>query len=446
MDPPLEMNAMQPPTLPSNSWSFEDPRPPYWIDLQAETGFSTYKEFLEALKQKGPQFEDLRVILAVAEDANAYLPPTHKLGEVIVLDILKDRSTSISLRLQGPEMNLTGFYRDVRALEVSTQVLQHLRSPPENVRARIVLWSIKKGSFPHPSMIDALGLGLQISPSFFNALYSITLSKYRTFNEQECVVIGQKVAAMTRNYQFEGDAPPTLLIAGKPDLLFEYDDESLEWQEMELRKGIEEVLSWGPSGSMLPCRSAIDKLSQSDAESLSSSQYVNLANKYVQDNNGVDAEEVDPLLIAMLPLLHLEALRLRVRCSIVQSLLLSVQNPHRDSGLIDDFYRYLGDHRFWLRRDFESLEKSSNHFKDYVRLQGAKNWLQSKAWSSEEERMREAVIEGRRMEAEIRDFLQLKTGDLSILESRKSIKLSNQQMDEAKRGERCEQVNRRMER
>ena len=42
--------------------------------------------------------------------------------------------------------------------------------------------------------------------------------------------------------------------------------------------------------------------------------------------------------------------------------------------------------------------------------------------------------EATRLEAEIRDYLQLQTGELALEESKKSIELSNFQIEEAKRG------------
>ena len=51
-----------------------------------------------------------------------------------------------------------------------TPLLQSLRTPPENVSARIVLWSMRWNTPLHPGVIDALGLGLNIHPSFFDAL------------------------------------------------------------------------------------------------------------------------------------------------------------------------------------------------------------------------------------------------------------------------------------
>lgn len=77
MSPPLEMYAMQPPTLPSSSRSNEDQRPQCWKDVEAETGFSTYRSFLEASKETGPRFRDLL--------APSYGPFEYDLGRSLFL-------------------------------------------------------------------------------------------------------------------------------------------------------------------------------------------------------------------------------------------------------------------------------------------------------------------------------------------------------------------------
>ena len=441
MSPPLENPAMQPHDLPSN----KDQRPQCWKDVKIATGFSRYGSFLKALKGTGPQFKDLLDLLS----GHPTLFYKWDSGDVNVLDILKDRSTSISLTVKGVKVDFPKSARTFHRLDASTEVLQHLRSPPENVQARIVLWSILEDYRPHRDMIDALGLGLQIYPSFFDALLSVTKSPSRTLNEQECVKIGDKVAAVTRNYRAEGATPPILLVAGTslPVAGTSSLESDLELSyilgKTPLHEQIEEVLSWETRESMLPCRSAIDKLSQSQKESVSSDGYLSLVQRYVRDDSVIGAEGDALLWIAMLALLHLEVSRLRVRCQIVQSELLQVKTLRelRDSGL-----EYLGDHHFWLRRHLERFERSMNHFNRYFRSQGADRyldsqgagkWLESVLWISQEENIKEAIVEARATEAEARDLLQLHIGDLSILESRKSIKLSNQQMDEAKRGKLC---------
>lgn len=148
----------------------------------------------------------------------------------------------------------------------------------------------------------------------------------------------------------------------------------------------------------------------------------------------------------MLPLLHLAVWRLRIQFQIVQSALLEVQaageRPRRYSHDKSSLaYDYLNKPRFWLRRRLEDLEESRNCFAKYVRSHNAAEWLKGDTWLSQYEAIREAVIEARAKEAEARDEMKFQIGNLSILESKKSIHLSNRQMEEAKRGKKCEPPN-----
>ena len=434
MTQPFEAYEMQPSNIPSDTGRDEDQRHQCWKDVEAETGFSTYTSFLEALAEAGPQFKNLVYFLRDRK----YL---EDFGDVFVLDILKDGSTSISWRVQGEKGLIPRLPRGLQASEASTQLLQHLRSPPENVQARIVLWSISRNCFPHPRIIDALGLGLRICPSFFATLLSILDPFFGLCipDEQEHVKIGNSAAAVTRDYRFEGGVPPILLVAGEDDLNFRPPSGVVEEARSPYHEIIREVLSREISRRVLPCRSAIDKISQSNLESVSSNQYLNLVKEQVQDNNGIDAEGDGLLFMMLLPLFRLEVLCLSGRRQIVQLALLrgnraSITNKSVFRRFYGDFYQLLDEHRFWLRRETESLEESRNHFERYLHSQGAEQWLEGKVWINQEKNLEKAIAETRATEAEARDYMQLHIGDLSILESRKSIQLSNKQMDEAKRG------------
>ena len=171
--------------------------------------------------------------------------------------------------------------------------------------------------------------------------------------------------------------------------------------------------------------------------------YLQLFTKYVQKDCSFGSEHITPLLIAMLPLLHVETLRLRVQCGFVRFALLEVQDQVGNPDVYSDLrkqekYQVLDKKRFWLRRGLEALEEGRNSFVKLVRSQDAAEWLKSQTWLVQDENNLEALAEARTVDAEVRDYMQLQIGNLSILESRKSIQLSNQQLDEAKRSKKCD--------
>ena len=427
------------PPLPFNrSWGFR-----FRNELQFQTGFSSYKSFLETLEKTGPQFKELLRGLEELRTKDRFAFGRPDLGEVFILDILKDGSTSVSLKVQGSgdpattllPRHMRGSYLDT---DQQLQLFHNLQSPPENIPARIVLWSIPWECDPYPGMIDALGLGLKIDPSFFEILLSITRPSYNSLRPKGSnhVIIGKSVATVARNYQSKEGSPPVLFVAGN------FDDRlgiAPDKWEQRYRDMVEEDLKGEIGGSVSVSHFATETRSPDDLASLSSNQYLNLLRNHFQKDHNTDPEDDGLLLSAMLPLLKLEIMRLFVQCQILQTALLEVQDgmEFRDRYPEDEkqiAYDSLDKQRFWLRRRLEDLEESKNRFAKYVRSRGAAKWLQSKTWLSQDEDISEIVIEARAKEAEARDYMQLQIGNLSILESRKSIQLSNQQIDEAKRG------------
>ena len=417
----------------------KDRRAQCWKDVEAETGFSTYKSFLET----GPQYKELRRYLY-----NLGREWDPHLGEVFIFDLLKDGSTSMSLKVPSdgynPSRTSQGYHRcNVDSDDtLSTQILQHLRSPPEDVPARIVLWSIPWGIPPHSGVMDSLGLGLRIDPSFFEILFSFTTPYFGALRpyDLEFVKIGNSFATIARNYRSDADTPPVLLVAGKFGLRADPNKYPYPWYHtytQEVQEALEHSL--GESISFRRPATATDDPSPNNLVSTSANQYLKLLTEQRLKDHAFSAEYGALLLTAMLPLLNLQVLRLRVQCGTVLSKLLLVQldiekPKHNSHTKKQENYKSLDRQRFWLRRNVESLEESRDHFSQYVRSQDGENLLTCKIWLSQEKEIEGAIIEARAKEVEARDYMQLQIGNLSILESRKFIELSTQQMNEAKRG------------
>ena len=434
MSPAAEDIEMQSTTPPSDTGN--DSAPPWkndvqcWRDVKAETGFWSYAEYLESLHGPGPQFKDLLEILNFRHRWR--FDPSNS-DQIFVLDVLKDGITSISLEMPAGLKPQSWLEVDRQ----STQLLQHLQSPSESVLARIVFWSSPLDKDIPNSIIDAFGLGLKIQPAFFEKLLAISSIHSLRPDKMEYVRVGDNIATISRSYR-KGDSPPVLLIAEK------YDDDidhRNHWEKL-YHETVEELLGSevGGSKSIYLTRRSPDSLAP-----ISSNHYVNLINKNIHQRHGINGEAQAPLLIAFLTLLHVEIMGVRVRCQIVQLILLRVEyrNNHRDEFSDEEkaeVYDQLDHQRFSLRRKREGIEESRNRFVKYAQSQNGTTWLESKVWLSQVEDIGEAVIEARVREREALDYMQLQIGNLSILESRKSIDLSNKQMDEAKRGERCERL------
>ena len=436
---------MQSPTrpLPTATGSDEEDDRQCWRDVEAETSFSSYTSFLEAFPKTGPQFIN-HLLANMSKDGFDYI-----FGEVHVLNILEDGGVSISMKVQGlyddtviPDSGRNLILDNDR--KNCTQLLRNLRSPLENTLARTVVWSVPRGFSLHAGIVDAIGLGLKIQPAIFATLLSIVRqwnypnSSRRTGSEY--VVIGNSVATVVRNYRSNKNFPPVLFVAKVYDR--EIDLASFSRARIgDYNNMVKEALTSEVYGSISLCYPASDmrSLKHPASESfgyldrLSNYVYLNILSKYLQKGAGVDAQNDGPLLNAILPLLHLEVLYLHTQCELTQRALLDAQRETSDFNK-QQSYQVLDQRRFGLRRMLEDLEKSKVRFVEFARLHTPAEWLEGQPWISQEEEIMETINNARAKEAEARDYMQLQIGNLSILESRKSIQLSSQQISEAKRG------------
>ena len=436
---------MQASTGPPAPSSDEDQDEQVWRDVKAETGYQSYKEYVETLEESGQRFKTL---LGYLKNPTRW----RRGAEISVLDIQKDGSTVTSFNsAHSDETPQTPhglqFETDHK---ISTRLLQNLRSPPEDIPARIVLYSLPRGPRIHASIVETLGLGLDINPSFFESLIRMDLfhgrSVWRWLPTQmlnpvlgsNMIMIGDSIATIAQKYQRERHAPPVLVIAGFFDLHvgFSNDQNNLDepyyriFNDLMARK-------IGRGTSLFP--STVDRVLPDDLASMPSNYYLKLLSIDSYKDCYVDSEVDAILLVAVLPLLRHEILRLRSHCSMTDAVLrwvqFDVENPRLNTGgKKEEHYNMLDKNRFWLRRRLEGLQESRDNFQNLARSQNAANWLGTRTWLSQDADIREALAMARTKELEVRDYMQLQIGNLSISESRKSIQLSNQQMNEAKRG------------
>ena len=101
---------------------------------------------------------------------------------------------------------------------------------------------------------------------------------------------------------------------------------------------------------------------------------------------------------------------------------------------LEKIYSEIRQDRLRLRAMVEDSEDGLNHFLRYIHSQTSADWPLNKSWLRVEGNLRTTHEEARRFEAQIRDYLQLHVGELALQESKKSIELSNRQIEEGKRG------------
>ena len=139
-----------------------------------------------------------------------------------------------------------------------------------------------------------------------------------------------------------------------------------------------------------------------------------------------------------MPLLQMDCLKIRAQFLRLRQTFLvlqaSMSRDNVDHRLVNHTSSKLHQERFWLRRFVEDADDGVVHFETYNSAEDANYLPESAAYLHIKQEMGQVKNEARRLDVEVRDYLQLVVGNLSLEESRKSIELSNHQILEGKRG------------
>ena len=412
-----------------------------WEDIKAQTGFGSYSDYANTYAEREAR-SDLDLLKYWLQDTAEDFVNT-----CFIIDMLapKDSTPGLSTRC-----------RTSSGLELLAALLQ----PPEHVRATVVIWDIDRSRFidrvPEISrgLLNVLGLGLRINPQFFLALVEALRppqQSHHVMNAVETrplrsshVKIGIAVATFVHHYPFDQPAtPPIILIAGELDL---GEDVS-----------IGDVLGLGQRANFTciaeqsvydsPTFTYPSQLSQS--ASPVTSRRVDLKSAWLRIYKQTFSALAlnDPRITsctativtgALVPLLYMDCLKVRAQFLLLRRKFMAFQaamarnvNSQEEQ---DETPASIRHDRFWLRRSVEDSENAMSHFERYISAQDADYLCRSSAIFKIKEEMGDIHIEARRLDAEIRDYLQLIVGDLSLEESIRSIELSNQQILEGKRG------------
>ena len=160
--------------------------------------------------------------------------------------------------------------------------------------------------------------------------------------------------------------------------------------------------------------------------------YVKCLNHLIYHMEPAANNDADLSLLSMLPLLHLEALLLHRKSKLVRS---DYINPKKFSAKdILDASSYFTTKRFDLRRHIEDFEADRIQVINYARGNQQDIWSKDPICRRVDCLWRDSIRDARLIETEIRDNMQILAGQSSLEESKKSIEISNYQIQEGKRG------------
>ena len=416
----MEMNSLHPeghtePAEPGPSRQ----RPSYkhdrvWRDIAAETGFASCADYMEFYKDIRPDFRALlrryRAMPKDLDDMNG------SAAEISIFDLSKQEDHTKCLRFR--EICYSG-----------TQLLRTLCDPPGSACVQIIFWSQSLPMFSQ-ELADAVILGLKLDPQLLGDLNNLWEGRddyrtkgFRTSHIERLVGHGT-IAILSRNFMIKSaKAVPVLLVAAiSRDYGVRADTSAMAFIGGGRRK---------PPFS----RSARYKQNLSGAQS-----YAEAVEGFIAQSRFTISTEAVLLLAAFSPLVHNEAYR-------VQEASIDVQDTYDDfmSRKLDppslpgmEHKNIVGDldiQRLVLRH---TLEKGENHVRQIFRYLCSDidvDWSKEPSYVSIEADWKSLIEEARRLETEVRDYMQIQVGKLSLEESRRSIELSNIQIGESRSGQ-----------
>ena len=386
-----------------------------WKDLEAETGFASCADYMKYYKDVRPDFKDR--LWQFQKMPETYRTPT------FIYDLSNQENVLISL---SP-------HRDCHS---GTGLIQALREPTGNVGVRLVLWF-------HPDdfnleMADALILGLKLDPKLledYTHVDSPPRSKDFRASQIARVVGNGTVTTLSQNFMpGEATTVPVLLVVS----------EISNWEQNGFFNGIRAGGDGGkppfhgpPSRGKKPF-SAIGDFWERSPRSYANS-YAKAVEKFIEQDRFATPSKAFLLLAAMSPLLHIEAYRVREASYHVRNTYdkLTMDKKAGQHTLATDYKgldQDLDRQRLKLRR---TLEEAEDHVSELFRHLGSEvphDWSKERSYEGIKADWRKLIDDERRLEAEVRDYMQIQVGNLALEESRRSIDLSNSQIQESKSG------------
>ena len=405
-------------------------------DLQRTTGFMTYLEYLKTLHiANGTSVQDeeehdcglqgLKQALQQRQGVDATD------NSCVIFDVQRTNGSASQVGMHL-HIDMTGLpdpsyslpYGRGNLLDESLTVSEALESPLEEGSIRVVVWYMAYMT-PFPGWIDALGLKVQIPPSFFEQLLRTKNTAESRRASPQQFIIGNAVA-IECTYQPRAASPnATIMIIAFTNPPCKRSS-AKQYLDKQMRR-------FPPFGK--PNRGdGMYKVNRS----LGLMQYVQLFNQYLSLHNVADLNPTQMLYTSLLPLFTLNILDLEdYHChawSLLRALESGVSLKQKDEGHQYDLYSKLDQSRTQLRVAIEDSEDGHRHFLRHVLSKPAKDWFHTQVHRNNEIEWEAGVLYARRLEAEIRDYMQLVAGRFSIDESRKAIELSNVQIQEGKQG------------
>ena len=383
-----------------------------WKDIEAETGFTSYEDYLKYYEDAHPKF---KFKLAQLHDNQKKLRSNGSARmETFIYDlsIQENSSSGLSLRCR---------------YDTGTELIQTLRKPPNGVCVQLVLW-FRTPSPLNQETVDTLGLGLRLDLDDFDYRELWSPLPRKSGPRIKSIFGEQTVAAVCHGFMRDvANEVPVVLVA--------YNKQTCCHTllgSVFVADYCEPPPFCKSPRVIMPFKTAGHGLSLIEVTSL---DYARAVQHFIVQGQDVHPTKQSLLLAAISPLLYAEECCMTDCINKVQAIYTSIVfGVSDDSGESRVSQEHLDQNRTELRRITERNEDILGQFSRYLASEGHSDLSSQPSYVSIVTNLRSLIADARRLEAEVRDFKQIQVGDLALEESRKSIELSNSQIREAKSG------------
>ncbi|MCJ1326394.1 hypothetical protein MMC10_003058 [Thelotrema lepadinum] len=409
-----------------------------WHDLEGETGFTSYEAYIGKYVEQWPQFRQFLALLQGVREKDEYfiaekLEGVPRRGYFYLYEADKDGNLSEGKSYEGT------FNEDLAG-----SILQFVRTTSDTVITRFIFIEIAGDEDLPACFIDALGLGLRLDPrvliSFLqrkifdrlSLVYGHSCTARRSVFESNPLAFRFMTEPQPLNPSFVGIGPFVLAYADDistkdrlpPVLLL------LSYATTDRRHGID--LGLEISEAPLFTTSAARDVERPWKWPL---LMTSLTKKWLKQRP-CDLNQGNFPLYWILAFLQMQTVYLKSYCRRGRSEylrltlcegLLSLDHPEQDTRA------QLHHQWLFLRRSIEDSRDGLYQFKKIVTGILGETVHKEDIMNDVSNEFDAAIAESIRLELEMKDYLQLQVGDLALQESRKSIELSNAQIEEAKR-------------
>ncbi|KAL8915123.1 MAG: hypothetical protein Q9172_006952 [Xanthocarpia lactea] len=321
-----------------------------------------------------------------------------------------------------------------------TNIIEALCDPPEEAQLQIAVWSLSSVGhmMAQKDLIDYLGLHFSLDPRYLMAVQNLIweveggasddrLDRYNPTHTK----IGNAIITVCLPRDGMNGIPVVLIaqyVGQDPtaDRYPSFGEESLEKlrrKQLHLRPPLRRSHSWESQLASL--------------QGLGSYRYYpQMLTCLLESQRKTRYGFANVLLICFLPCLQLQLVRIRSSCGTTRILFEDHRQSSTQAGTDSHTKKteeQLYSHRTSLRREISNLESQWSAVIRYMKMRLSMDPSEELLFKDFEEEIGQVIAESNRLESQIRDYLQLRAGTLGLEESRRSIDLSNRQIEEAKR-------------